>query len=143
MHSGHDRATAEATGGDSQCLDLAVLWRLNLGHGIHARKHLVGHRIVDTVVAVFDVLLGQGPCGGHLVAVGALGAALALALHEEGADGRTVALVVRRRALHLQDLVVRLRLCGGQEKERQRAAQKGAWQDQQTGTKITPCKGIN
>ena len=96
--------------GHLQSLDLAVFGRLNPGHGIHSRKHLIGHRVINTVVAVLDVLLCQGPRGGHLVAVGAFCSTLALALHEERADGRAVALVVRCRALHLQDFVVCLRL---------------------------------
>ena len=69
-------------------------------------EHLVRDGVVGAVVAVLDVLLRELPSLGHLVAVGALGAALALPAHEEAADLGPVALVVGRRALKLHEEVV-------------------------------------
>lgn len=49
----------------SQGLDLLVLGRLQLGHGVDAREHLVRDRVVHAVVPVLDVLLRQRPCTGE------------------------------------------------------------------------------
>ena len=69
-------------------------------------EHLVRDGVVGAVVAVLDVLLRELPSLGHLVAVGALGAALALPPDEEAADLGPVALVVGGRALQLHEEVV-------------------------------------
>ena len=47
--------------------------------------HLPGHGVVDTIVAVLDVLVSEVPCGGHFMPVRALSPPLALALDEEAA----------------------------------------------------------
>jgi hypothetical protein len=46
----------------------------------------------NTTPTHLDVLVGELVLHGHLVAVGALGAAVALALDKKGADARLVAL---------------------------------------------------
>lgn len=78
--------------GLSQSGDVLVFGRLRLAHLIHAVQHFVGHRVIDAIVAVLDVLLGQGACRGHLMPVGALCSSLALTPHEETAHWRLVPL---------------------------------------------------
>ena len=63
-----------------------------LGHGVHTIKHLLSDGVIDTIVAVFDILLCQLPRGGHLMPVRAFGTTLALATHKEGADGCAIPL---------------------------------------------------
>ena len=79
-----------------ECGDGLVLTRLQLSHGVCPAHHLVGDRVVDSIVAVLHVLVRQLPGDGHLVPVRALGAAVAGPLGEEGADRGFVALRRRR-----------------------------------------------
>ena len=64
----------------------------NCGKRICVTSYLVGDGVVDTKVAVLDVLVRQWPRRRHLVAVGALCAALALTTYKEAADLRLVPL---------------------------------------------------
>mmetsp|Transcript_45066 Transcript_45066/g.86181 ORF Transcript_45066/g.86181 Transcript_45066/m.86181 type:complete len:363 (+) Transcript_45066:587-1675(+) len=94
---------------DEQRHDALVLGRGEKSHVISLGHELGRHRVVHSVVAVLQVLLRQRPGVRHLVPVRALRAARALALGEEGAQVRAVALVVRGGALQLQQ---KLRLLG-------------------------------
>ncbi|KAL1466081.1 hypothetical protein MTO96_026891 [Rhipicephalus appendiculatus] len=81
---------------DVERCDGGVLRRLQFGHGGCPAQQFVGHRVVDAVVAVADVLVGQRivRVRGLLVPVRALLASLTLAFHPEAADVRPVAFVV-------------------------------------------------
>ena len=69
-------------------------------HRLRALQQLLRHGVVDSVVAVLEVLLREGIVGvaGFLVSVRAFLPPLAFSLHPEGADVRPVPLVVGGRA---------------------------------------------
>lgn len=60
-----------------------IFWRLKLGKVIHSAHHFLGYRVVDSKVAILDILVRQVPSGGHLMPVRALSPPLAFALDEE------------------------------------------------------------
>ena len=72
-------------------------------HRLRALQQLLRHGVVDSVVAVLEVLLREGIVGvaGFLVSVRAFLPPLAFSFHPEGADVRPVPLVVGRRARQL------------------------------------------
>ena len=71
-----------------------------LNQHLRSLQHLLCHRVVDTIVAVLDVLFGERIVwiAGLLVAVGTLLTPLAFSLHPEAADVGPVAFVVGRVA---------------------------------------------
>ena len=74
-----------------------------MGHRLCALQQLLRHRVVDAVVAVLEVLLGEGVVGvaGLLVSVRTFFSSLALSFHPEGANVGSVSLVVGSRASQL------------------------------------------
>ena len=67
-----------------------------MGHSLRAFQQLLCDRVVHAVVAVLEVLLGEGVVGVArlLVSVRAFLSSLALSLHPERADVWSVSLVV-------------------------------------------------
>ena len=96
---------------DEQRAYARVRGRLKRRALAQAAHHLFSDGVVDAIVAVADVLLRELPRLRHLVAVGALGAALAFAARKEGAQLRTVPLHNHygQRCHHTRSKVCKLR----------------------------------
>lgn len=89
--------------------DSPVLRRLQRWQTSRTFHDLLGHRIVYAVIPVLDVLLGQRIVRfvRLVVSIRTLFAALALALHPEGADVRSIPFVIRSSPSELGEDVTR------------------------------------